>query len=103
MLALWVDQLLGFAAGALAAIRQDERYPSLMSWAAFTTDWMPEPCRSCDRREVDWGGCRCQALALTGEAANTDPACALSPRHDEMLARMANGGGPRLLPGVKML
>ncbi len=50
------------------------------------TDWMPEPCRSCDRREIDWGGCRCQALALTGEAANTDPACALSPRHDEMLA-----------------
>ena len=52
------------------------------------TDWMPEPCRSCERREIDWGGCRCQALALTGDAANTDPACALSPRHEEML-RMA--------------
>ncbi len=49
------------------------------------TDWMPEPCRSCDRREIDWGGCRCQALALTGDAANTDPACALSPRHEEIL------------------
>src|SRR3546814_10633615 len=36
------------------------------------TDWMPEPCRSCDRREVDWGGCRCQALALTGDASATD-------------------------------
>jgi pyrroloquinoline quinone biosynthesis protein E len=45
------------------------------------TDWMPEPCRSCDRREIDWGGCRCQAFALTGEAARTDPACALSPDH----------------------
>jgi pyrroloquinoline quinone biosynthesis protein E len=46
------------------------------------TDWMPEPCRSCERREIDWGGCRCQAFALTGEAARTDPACALSPDHD---------------------
>ena len=49
------------------------------------TDWMPEPCRSCDRREIDWGGCRCQAFALTGEAARTDPACALSPDHEAML------------------
>ena len=45
------------------------------------TAWMPEPCRSCDRREIDWGGCRCQAFALTGDAARTDPACALSPDH----------------------
>lgn len=46
------------------------------------TDWMPEPCRSCERREIDWGGCRCQAFALTGDPARTDPACALSPDHD---------------------
>jgi pyrroloquinoline quinone biosynthesis protein E len=45
------------------------------------TGWMPEPCRGCDRREQDWGGCRCQAFALTGDAANVDPACALSPHH----------------------
>jgi pyrroloquinoline quinone biosynthesis protein E len=45
------------------------------------TEWMPEPCRSCDRRELDWGGCRCQALALAGDAAATDPACSLSPFH----------------------
>lgn len=45
------------------------------------TDWMPDPCRTCDRREIDWGGCRCQALALTGDAAATDPACAKSPDH----------------------
>jgi pyrroloquinoline quinone biosynthesis protein E len=50
------------------------------------TDWMPEPCRSCERREIDWGGCRCQALALTGEAANTDPACELSPEHARLAA-----------------
>ena len=40
--------------------------------------WMPEPCRSCDRKEIDWGGCRCQAMAITGRAENTDPACSLS-------------------------
>ncbi len=50
------------------------------------TDWMPEPCISCERREIDWGGCRCQALALTGDAANTDPACELSPHHEELVA-----------------
>ncbi len=50
------------------------------------TQWMPEPCRSCERKEMDWGGCRCQALALTGDAAATDPACALSPHHAGMLA-----------------
>ncbi len=48
------------------------------------TAWMPEPCRSCDRKEVDWGGCRCQAFAMTGDAAATDPACALSPHHHLM-------------------
>ena len=45
------------------------------------TDWMPEPCRSCEFREIDWGGCRCQALAFAGTAAATDPACAKSPHH----------------------
>jgi PqqA peptide cyclase len=45
------------------------------------TGWMPEPCRSCERREVDWGGCRCQAFLLTGDAGATDPACAKSPVH----------------------
>jgi pyrroloquinoline quinone biosynthesis protein E len=45
------------------------------------TAWMSEPCRSCDRREIDWGGCRCQAFALTGDAARTDPVCALSADH----------------------
>ena len=50
------------------------------------TDWMPELCRSCDQREIDWGGCRCQALALTGSAAETDPACGKSPRHAALRA-----------------
>lgn len=48
------------------------------------TDWLPKPCQSCDRREIDFGGCRCQALALTGDAKAVDPACALSPNHGLM-------------------
>jgi PqqA peptide cyclase len=43
--------------------------------------WMPEPCKSCDKRQIDFGGCRCQAFHLTGSAASTDPACALAPQH----------------------
>jgi pyrroloquinoline quinone biosynthesis protein E len=43
------------------------------------TEWMPAPCQSCTQREIDFGGCRCQAALLTGNAANTDPVCELSP------------------------
>ena len=46
---------------------------------------MAEPCRSCARREVDWGGCRCQAFALAGQADLTDPACSLSPLHARLV------------------
>jgi pyrroloquinoline quinone biosynthesis protein E len=52
------------------------------------TGWMPEPCRSCDRREIDWGGCRCQALALSGDAALPDPVCALVPGHAAIAAAL---------------
>jgi PqqA peptide cyclase len=48
------------------------------------TEWMQEPCRSCPRREQDFGGCRCQAFALTGDAAATDPVCHLSPHHAQV-------------------
>ena len=61
------------------------------------TDWMAEPCRSCEYRERDLGGCRCQAFALTGDASATDPACSLSPHHAEMLATAqaeADSGDP---------
>ncbi len=59
---------------------------------AFTrfrgTDWMQEPCRTCPlgRQEVDWGGCRCQALRLTGDPAATDPVCRLSPHHERVVS-----------------
>jgi pyrroloquinoline quinone biosynthesis protein E len=50
------------------------------------TDWMLEPCRSCPRQEVDFGGCRCQAMAITGDARNADPVCHLSPYHHRVEA-----------------
>jgi len=66
--------------------------------------WMPEPCRSCERRTLDFGGCRCQAYHLTGDATATDPACALAPRHDLVVAarddaeaRAASDTGARTL------
>jgi pyrroloquinoline quinone biosynthesis protein E len=59
---------------------------------------MPEPCRSCERRCIYFGGCRCQAYHLTGDAAATDPACSLAPAHalieaarDEALVEPADG------------
>jgi len=63
------------------------------------TGWMAEPCRSCERREIDWGGCRCQAFALTGDATRTDPACALSPDHSLLAGARADAdeGAPNFL------
>jgi pyrroloquinoline quinone biosynthesis protein E len=58
------------------------------------TDFLPEPCRSCDQREIDFGGCRCQAFLLTGEATATDPACSLAPRHDLVLSARAASQAP---------
>ncbi len=58
------------------------------------TEWMPEPCRSCPQKEIDFGGCRCQAALLTGNAANTDPVCELSPnraRVDAVLRDLRRG------------
>jgi pyrroloquinoline quinone biosynthesis protein E len=81
------------AAESIPSLRFDSVTDRSLAWIwensdAFNkfrgTNWMPEPCRSCDRREIDWGGCRCQAFALTGEAANTDPACELSPHHEDI-------------------
>ena len=69
-------------------------------WAngpAFTayrgTDWMPEPCASCDRKTRDWGGCRCQAFAWTGDAGSTDPVCSKSEHHAKVReAALAEAG-----------
>jgi pyrroloquinoline quinone biosynthesis protein E len=53
------------------------------------TAWMQEPCRSCARRDIDYGGCRCQAFILTGDAAAADPVCHLSPHHAQVVALAA--------------
>ena len=85
------------AAGSIPGLRFDtvRERPLAEIWRrsdAFEryrgTGWMRDPCRSCDRREEDWGGCRCQALMLTGEAANADPVCALSPHHGALRAAL---------------
>ncbi len=49
-------------------------------------DWMKEPCRSCPEKGKDFGGCRCQAYLLTGDARNADPVCSLSPHHEQVEA-----------------
>ncbi|HTR25990.1 MAG TPA: pyrroloquinoline quinone biosynthesis protein PqqE [Terriglobales bacterium] len=78
------------AAGVIPGLQFDNVRDHALGWiwadsAAFRKfrgeDWMPEPCRSCDRREEDFGGCRCQALLLTGNASATDPVCELAPMH----------------------
>jgi pyrroloquinoline quinone biosynthesis protein E len=50
------------------------------------TDWMQEPCKSCERKEIDFGGCRCQAMAILGDPAATDPVCVKSPHHGVLQA-----------------
>ncbi|MEE3361273.1 MAG: pyrroloquinoline quinone biosynthesis protein PqqE [Pseudomonadota bacterium] len=51
------------------------------------TDWMSEPCQSCERKTVDFGGCRCQAMAIVGDASATDPVCIKSPHHGALQAQ----------------
>ena len=57
-------------------------------------EWMSEPCRSCPRKEIDFGGCRCQAFQLTGDAARADPVCQLSPDHHLLDAALQAAGPP---------
>src|SRR5262245_16392023 len=57
--------------------------------------WMKEPCRSCPERSKDFGGCRCQAYLLTGDAANADPVCDKSPHHGLVTNAIARAAEPR--------
>jgi pyrroloquinoline quinone biosynthesis protein E len=81
------------AAGVIPRLTFDNVKDHALDWiwkesAAFQKfrgeEWMQEPCRSCDRRTIDFGGCRCQAMQLLGDASATDPACHLSPDHHIM-------------------
>ncbi len=83
------------AAASIPGLRFDNaaRLPLAEIWnrsPAFEayrgTAWMNERCRGCERRDIDFGGCRCQAMALTGDPTETDPACSLSPLHARVLA-----------------
>lgn len=78
------------AAGVIPGLRFDNVRERALDWIWQTSeafqkfrgeDWMPEPCRTCDRRKEDFGGCRCQAFLLTGDARATDPVCELAPLH----------------------
>jgi len=66
-----------------------ERSPAFEAFRG--TGWMKEPCVSCAHRERDYGGCRCQAFAVLGDAREADPACHLSPHHARM-AEIAEAG-----------
>jgi pyrroloquinoline quinone biosynthesis protein E len=57
-------------------------------------DWMQQPCRTCDRRELDFGGCRCQAMLLVNDPAATDPVCSLSPNRPKVDAILASATQP---------
>ena len=87
------------AAAAISTLRfenvrearlDDIWYRSASFHAYRGTAWMSEPCRSCSRRDVDFGGCRCQAFLLAGDASLTDPACSLSPNRGLVDAIVAN-------------
>jgi pyrroloquinoline quinone biosynthesis protein E len=73
---------------ALGAIWRDS--PAMNAYRGDA--WMPATCRDCARKEVDYGGCRCQAFALTGDAAAVDPACSLAPQHDLVEAARLTAG-----------
>jgi PqqA peptide cyclase len=91
------------AAGVIPGMQFDNVREHPLEWiwkesAAFQRfrgqNWMQEPCRSCDRRFEDFGGCRCQAFLLTGDACATDPVCSLAPTHGLVeMARAASDQG----------
>ena len=89
-------------ATSIPALRFDSVREHALAWiwnesAAFNafrgTEWMPLPCRECPQREIDFGGCRCQAALLTGDDHATDPVCELAPQRqvvDDILASVEN-------------
>jgi pyrroloquinoline quinone biosynthesis protein E len=96
---LAAGQLPGFAVPSVRAAALDEIWQHSPLFNAFRgTAWMSETCGGCARREIDFGGCRCQAFQLTGDAAATDPACALSPHHDTVRAAASVTARPPVIP-----
>ncbi|MGO9403253.1 MAG: pyrroloquinoline quinone biosynthesis protein PqqE [Terriglobales bacterium] len=98
------------AAGVIPGLRFDNVRQHTLDWIWQNSEafqkfrgeaWMPEPCRSCDRRQEDFGGCRCQAYLLTGNASATDPVCELAPLHhlieDAVREDAVMGAAPEVL------
>jgi PqqA peptide cyclase len=98
------------AAGVIPGLQFDNVCDHSLDWIwrespAFQRfrgeDWMPEPCRSCERRSEDFGGCRCQAFLLAGDAAATDPVCTLAPTHgvvEQALAQISENASRSVSP-----
>jgi pyrroloquinoline quinone biosynthesis protein E len=89
------------AAGVIPGLEFDNVREHALEWiwresAAFKRfrgeAWMAEPCRSCDRRGEDFGGCRCQAFLLAGDANATDPVCSLAPTHAVVTRQLPQNG-----------
>src|SRR5215471_9685154 len=92
------DAMPCHAAGVIPGLRFDnvqekslgEIWESSEAFRKFRgEDWMLEPCKACDRRAQDFGGCRCQAMLLAGQPAATDPVCSLSPQRVRVDAILA--------------
>jgi len=89
---LLAHTLPGLSFGSVREQSVGELWTSSPGMKAFRgEEWMPDPCRSCARRGIDFGGCRCQAFHLTGNAAATDPACSLSSDHGLIEAARSEG------------
>jgi len=96
------------AAGRITTLTFDNVRDRPLNWIWHESDafnrfrgeaWMPEPCRSCPRKAVDFGGCRCQAFLVTGDASLTDPVCSLAPqRHviDAAVAQVEHAAAARV-------
>jgi pyrroloquinoline quinone biosynthesis protein E len=98
------------AAGVIPGLRFENVAASHLRWIWEESEafqrfrgeaWMPEPCRSCERRGQDFGGCRCQALQLTGDAAVTDPACSLASSHRVVAAAVEQANTAPLVAGTE--
>ena len=63
-------------------------------------DWMKPPCRTCDERHKDFGGCHCQAFLITGDATQADPVCSKSPHHDKVVQLVKQAPAQRHIPIV---
>src|SRR3989442_1098702 len=100
------------AAGRITTLTFDNVRDRSLDWIWHQSDafnrfrgeaWMPEPCRSCPRKAVDFGGCRCQAFLVAGDASLTDPVCSLAPqRHviDRAVAQVERAAGARAGPAA---